>query len=89
MYPRFVPSFARTAAPLTSLLRKGQPANLVSFAEDQKESFEKLKKAIPSPPILRLSRSHLQFTADTDACDYQVGCALLQLHEDGVLRRFP
>ncbi len=43
-----------------------------------------MKKALASPPILRLPRPDLPFTVDTDACDYQVGCALLQRHEDGV-----
>ncbi len=43
-----------------------------------------MEKALASLPILRLPRPDLPFTMDTDASDYQVGCALLQLHEDGV-----
>ena len=35
-----------------------------------------------SPPVLALPRSNLPFTVDTDACDYQVCCALMRTGED-------
>ena len=37
-----------------------------------------LKKRLVSPPILALPRYGKNYTQDTDACAYPVGCALLQ-----------
>ena len=36
-----------------------------------------------SPPILKLPRSNLPFSVETDACERQVGCALFQTYLDG------
>lgn len=87
VYRRFVPKFARVAAPLTALPQKGQDFELEPFTDEQREAFELLKKALANPPILRLPRMDLPFSVDTDACEYQVGCALMQTHEDG--KRYP
>ena len=39
-----------------------------------------------TPPVLALPKYGRPYTLDTDACDYQVGCVLLQLQEDNTLR---
>ena len=49
----------------------------------QLKAFEQLKEALITPPILTLPRLGLPLSVDTDACEYQVGCALMQMHEDG------
>ena len=87
VYRRFVNGFATVAGPLTRLLRKGVPDPLPPFEKDQIEAFEKLKSILSNPPILRLPRVGLQYSLDTDACDEQIGCTLLQTHEDG--HRYP
>ena len=87
VYRRFVPNFARTAAPLQRLLRKGQPFDLAPLDEDQREAFILLKEALAQPPVLQLPRSDLPFSIDTDACEHQIGCALLQTYPDGI--RYP
>ena len=87
VYRRFVPNFARTAAPLQKLLCKGTPFGLPAFDEEQVEAFELLKAALAQPPILRLPRSDLPFSVDTDACQHQIGCALMQTYPDGL--RYP
>lgn len=46
-------------------------------------SFRTLKAALVSPPVLRLPRSGLPFSVVTDSSEYQIGCVLLQTHEDG------
>ncbi len=42
-----------------------------------------LREAVTKPPILCLPRVDRPFSVDTDACDYQIGCALMQEQEDG------
>ena len=83
VYRRFVPNFSRTAAPLQRLLRKGEPFDLPPFAEDQVQVFNLLKAALASPPVLRLPQHGLPYSVDTDACDYRIGCALMQTYPDG------
>ena len=87
VYRRFVKNFAHVAAPLTALTKKEQSFELSPFTEAQMEAFETLKQCLTTAPILRLPRADLPFSVDTDASDYQVGCALMQLHEDNV--RYP
>ena len=53
------------------------------FTTEQTEAFELLKKALIKPPVLRLPKSDLPYYVDTDACNHQVGCALLQSYPDG------
>ncbi|CDF40036.1 retrotransposon protein [Chondrus crispus] len=83
VYRRFVPNFARTAAPLNVLLAKGKPFQLEKFSVEQSKAFGLLKTAVISPPILKLPRSNLPISVDTDACERQVGCALFQTYPDG------
>ena len=87
VYRRFVPNFAQVSAPLNELLKKGAPVELPPLNEHQRRSFNLLKQALKEPPILRLPRPSLPYSVDTDASDYQIGCALLQTHEDG--SRYP
>ena len=87
VYRRFIPNFARVAAPLNSLLRKGEAFRLPSPNEEQTEAFETLRSSLISPPILRLPQEGQEFSVDTDACDKQIGCALMQVQEDG--KRYP
>ena len=84
VYRRFVPNFARISAPLNKMLKKDEPAVFPEhFTEEQLKSFLTLKSALTKAPILSLPRKGLPYSIDTDACDYQVGCALMQTHEDG------
>ena len=88
VYRRFVPNFARVSAPLNKLLKKEQGPKLEPFDDTERNAFKKLKEALASPPVLRLPQEQLPFSVDTDnACEYQIGCALMQLHEDG--KRYP
>ena len=86
VYRRFVPEYARIAAPLTDKLKKGKPVNLEPFGESESTAFRTLVEAICSPPILALPRPGLPYTVDTDASNRQIGAALFQTHE-GDLRK--
>jgi RNase H-like domain found in reverse transcriptase/Reverse transcriptase (RNA-dependent DNA polymerase)/Retroviral aspartyl protease len=84
VYRRFVQGFARIAAPLTDLLKKGQPESFV-LNMAQQNSFQSLRDALIQPPILTLPKEGSSHTLDVDACDYQICACLLQKQEDGKL----
>ena len=64
-------------------MRKGCATELHPFNEEQSAALELLKKALLSLPVLRLPPADLTFSVDTDACNHQVGCTLLQTYADG------
>ena len=80
---RFVDHFAKIAAPVTAMLRKGEPDVLPDLDEGQTTAFNKLKECLISPPVLKLPRLGRPYSLDTDASDAQLACTLLQTHEDG------
>jgi hypothetical protein len=77
-----VNGFAKIAAPLNSLLRKGESPKLCLLTEDQLLSFENLKQCLLSPPILALPKANGQFTVNTDAFSEHIGCCLYQDQPD-------
>ena len=83
VYRRFVPGFAKVAAPLNALLRKGTPPKLDPLTGDQLQAFETLRDKLLHPPVLALPRATGRYILDTDASAEQVGCCLLQKHPDG------
>ncbi len=83
VYRRFVPRFARTAAPLTAMLQKGQPATTETVTTAHADAFDELRRALLNPPILVLPRGDGVFILDTDASDAQLGCCLLQEQPSG------
>ena len=68
-------------------MKKGAPVELPPLNEHQLRSFNLLKQALKEPPILRLPSPGFPYSVDTGVSDYQIGCALLQTHEDG--SRYP
>ncbi len=83
IYRRFLPKFAQIAAPLTSMLQKGQPATIDTLTTAQADAFDELRRAQLNPPILALPRGDGLFILDTDASDTQLGCCLLQEQPSG------
>lgn len=77
VYRRFVPNFARKAAPLNKLLKKDHPAMLEPLTEEEYQAFHKLEDALSSLPILELPQLGLPVSINTDASNHQVGCVLL------------
>ena len=86
VYRRFVASFARVAAPLTAKLQKDRPFNFGPLNKEETEAYERLRDSMISPPVLALPTAGKPYVLDTDACDYQVGCVLLQEQDDGTNR---
>ena len=83
VYRRYVPNFARIASPLNAKTSKKQPYHIGTLSNEEFESFRELKRLLMNPPILGLPRLGYKYTLDTDACDNQVGCNLLQNQPNG------
>ena len=79
-YRKFVPDFAKKAAPLHALLKKGVK---YLWNPDCVECFETFKKALIQYPILRYLDFELPFVLYTDACDTGLGVVLAQIGPDG------
>ena len=77
-YRRFVLGFSGVAAPLYGLMKKG-----VSFVWNDicQESFDKLKQALISAPILGIPNDTDTFVLDTDASNEQIGAVLSQIQD--------
>ena len=73
VYRRFMPNFARTAAPHNDLLKKCCTKELPPPTDEQIEAFEKLRQALISAPIFKPTDLKKPYSVDTDACDHQVG----------------
>ena len=65
-YRKFIPNFFRESSILPDLTRKGQP-NMLQLKGQYCEAFCELKKAIVSPPILKLPDESKIFILETDA----------------------
>ncbi|PNX87089.1 hypothetical protein L195_g043174, partial [Trifolium pratense] len=73
-YRRFIKAYAQIAGPLTDLLRK----DAFRWNQEAEASFNKLKQAITSAPVLRLPDFTQPFTLETDASGTGVGAVLGQ-----------
>ena len=82
VYRRFIRDFTHLAHPLNRLLKKGSPDKF-ELDDEQMKSFREFVKIVCSPPVLALPQRGLQYSVDTDACDYGIGCTLFQTYPDG------
>ena len=78
-YRKFVPNFAKTAIPLTKLLRKNQK---FIWSQECHEAFEKLKQNLISPPVLAFPDFNQPFILYTDASTEAIGYLLGQLQDE-------
>ena len=75
-YRKYVRDFAGIAAPLNVLTQKDTPFKWNSACQ---KSFETLKNALISSPVMPLPREGCQVILDTDASDFSVGGVLSQI----------
>ena len=80
-YRKFIPNFAKIAAPLTTLQSK-----LVKFvwSPECQEAFDTLKSKLITTPILTKAKMQREFELHTDASEYHVGAVLMQREDDGL-----
>ena len=81
-YRRFVPEYATISAPLTGLLRKGSPEK-VAWTPATEEAFERLRRILIGPTVLKVAEPQKPFVLQTDASDCGLGAVLSQQGDDG------
>ena len=79
-YRRFIPQFAKIAAPLTNLTRKNTP---FTWSLREGEAFKELKEVLQHAPVLQLADPTRDYIVTTDASDFAMGAVLSQVWEDG------
>ena len=74
-YRRFILNFAKIAAPLTHLTKKGIK---FEWSDECEKSFQELKNRLVSAPVLALPVGGEEFTIYCDASKIGLGCILMQ-----------
>ncbi|GJP49592.1 hypothetical protein CLOM_g8779 [Closterium sp. NIES-68] len=80
-YNRFVPQYAKIAAPLTNLQKKNTP---YKWKPKHQEAVEQLKQALTSAPVLILPDPERDYVIEADASDQAVGAVLMQDQGNGL-----
>ena len=78
-YRRFVKNFSMITKPMTALLQKDSKW---SWGPEEQASFDKMKEAFMSEPILILPRVEEPFRMEADASNFAYGAILSQKGED-------
>jgi hypothetical protein len=80
-YRIFIRNYSKIAAPLTRLTRKDK----LEWNVEADQTFETLKKAFTTAPILMHPNFQKLFCLETDASDFALGAVLSQPNKDGRL----
>ena len=80
-YRKFIPFFSHKVAPLTSLLKKKKP-NQIIWNADCEKAFGEIKQPLASKPILAIPDLNKHFIVKADASSKAIGAVLLQKHND-------
>ncbi|CAI7748986.1 unnamed protein product [Closterium sp. NIES-53] len=80
-YNRFVPQYAKIAAPLTDLLKKDTP---YKWDTPHQQAMEQLQSALTTAPVLILPDLEKDYVVEADASDQAVGAVLMQDHGNGL-----
>jgi len=82
-YRQAIPGFATLALPLTQLTQARQP---FIWGEEQQRSFDRLKEALTTEPILAHPDPTRPYVLYTDASQHTVGAILVQKDQSGMER---
>jgi len=74
-YRRFVNDFALLAAPMYALIKQ---ENKFRWTDEAQQSFDTIKAALTSSPILAMPTDSGEFILDTDASNCAIGAVLSQ-----------
>ena len=81
-YLKFINNFATVATPMSDLIRKHAPNNVV-WGESCQEAFQQLKRAITVTPVLIIPDWSKPFILQTDASPYWLGYTIIPLDSQG------
>ena len=81
-YRRFIPNYGSIARPLNQKKTKECKDTSFEWSADGQVSFDKLRTALITPPILAYPDFSKEFILFTDACDYGIGAVLSQVEEN-------
>ena len=73
---KFLPNITRLMNPLLNLLKKDVRWN---WSSSQQKSFDSMKEAITTAPVLAYYDPGKPLTLQNDACEYSIGSALFQV----------
>ena len=87
-YQRFISGYSKIAAPLTSLTKTTRKSFMFPWNSEgpEQKTFESLKKAFTTDPLLAHFNPGLETWVKSDASDYLVAAVLSQKYHDGMLR---
>ncbi|CAI5470588.1 unnamed protein product [Closterium sp. Yama58-4] len=80
-YNRFVPQYAKIAAPLTDLLKKDTP---FKWDTPHLQAMEQPQTALTTTPVLILPDPEKDYVVEADASDHADGAVLMQDHGNGL-----
>lgn len=91
VYRRYVENCARIVHLLTERLKGRYDENFSYLDADELAAFKTLKEKLTSDQVLTIPKPGLKYVVDTDACDKQLGCVLMQErpYDDGKIVRRP
>ena len=81
-YRNYIRDCSAIAQPLTDLLQKSKP-NQIVWTDNEVTAFKALKNAMIHAPVLRNPDFHRPFILQTDASDFAIGAVLSQKFENG------
>ena len=79
-YRRFIKNCSEMSKPLSQLTERNRP---FKWTDQCQESFEALRRALASAPVLAFPDFSQTFILDTDASNHGIGAVLSQTHEVG------
>lgn len=79
-FRKFVRDYAKTARPLSDILKENSE---FTFGFEQREAFLKLKKTLTSEPVLKIFDRDAETEVHTDASQEGYGAVMLQRSKDG------
>lgn len=79
-YRAFIPAFATISKPLTAMTSHKVP---FTWTDECEKSFQELKHALSSEPVLAFPNTNKPFIVDVDASNLAVGGVLSQIDDNG------
>jgi hypothetical protein len=80
-FRRMIPNFSRTAAPLIKLTKKSSDWKSSQIPADAQQSFDNLKLALCTAPVIGFSKTGGQYVLIVDASTTGLGAILSQTFE--------